>query len=60
MEHQRAMENRQRLEYEARKRLEVKGTKDPRTGGMCDFDEVRRYDIELEHVIFQMTAGIIS
>ena len=58
MEHQRAMELRQRIEAEARRRLDMQGFKDPRTGGICDFDEMRQYDIKLQDVIWQLCNGV--
>ena len=48
MEHLKAMSVRQRMEQEARKRLASRGCVDPRTGGRCDFDEVRDYDFLLD------------
>ena len=54
MEHERQMQARQRLEAEARRRLELKGVYDPRRGGACNFDDVKRYDewmaLELRHI----------
>ena len=39
-----AAEDRKRVDVEARRRLEMKGIKDPRTGGACDFDKVQEFD----------------
>lgn len=40
----RAMEKRLRVTADAKRRLESKGFKDPRTGGIYDFEAARKYD----------------
>lgn len=57
MEFQAQMNYRQRKEAEARRRLATQGILDPRTGGRCDFNEVRKYDFRLEQEILKCSVN---
>ncbi len=59
MDHEKAMESRQRREHEARKRLASRGIHEPRNGGVCDFELVRKYDMHMEAELFKLYGASI-
>lgn len=56
MQHEKSMRIRQTKEAEARRRLAAQGKHDPRTGGRCDFEEVRKFDLLMEEELRKIST----